>query len=59
VGLNIFVIRNIAPDIPLSDVIWGTVPFVILMALAVLLLCLVPGISTGLPDLVMGPAAAR
>jgi TRAP-type C4-dicarboxylate transport system permease large subunit len=59
VGLNIFVIRNIAPDIPLGDVIWGTVPFVILMALAVLLLCLVPGISTGLPDLVMGPAAAR
>jgi C4-dicarboxylate transporter, DctM subunit len=59
VGLNIFVIRNIAPDIPLSDVIWGTVPFVILMALAVLLLCLVPGISTGLPDLVMGAAAAR
>ena len=59
VGLNIFVIRNIAPDIPLGDVIWGTVPFVILMALAVLLLCLVPGISTGLPDLVMGPTAAR
>jgi C4-dicarboxylate transporter, DctM subunit len=59
VGLNIFVIRNIAPDIPLSDVIWGTVPFVILMALAVLLLCLVPGISTGLPDLVMGAAAGR
>jgi C4-dicarboxylate transporter DctM subunit len=59
VGLNIFVIRNIAPDIPLSDVIWGTVPFVILMALAVLLLCFVPGISTWLPDLVMGSATAR
>jgi TRAP-type C4-dicarboxylate transport system permease large subunit len=59
VGLNIFVIRNIAPDIPLGDVIWGTVPFVVLMALAVLLLCCVPGISTGLPDLVMGPASAR
>jgi tripartite ATP-independent transporter DctM subunit len=59
VGLNIFVIKNIAPDIPLKDVIWGTVPFVILMALAVLLLCLFPGIATGLPDLVMGPATAR
>jgi TRAP-type C4-dicarboxylate transport system permease large subunit len=59
VGLNIFVIKNIAPDIPLKDVIWGTVPFVILMALAVLLLCLFPGIATGLPDLVMGPAVAR
>ncbi|WP_029004686.1 TRAP transporter large permease [Azorhizobium doebereinerae] len=54
VGLNIFVIKNIAPDIPLKDVIWGTVPFVLLMMAAVVLLCLFPQISTGLPDLVMG-----
>ncbi|PZA13693.1 TRAP transporter large permease [Rhodopseudomonas palustris] len=59
VGLNIFVIRNVAPDIPLSEVIWGTLPFVLLMMLAVLLLCFVPGISTWLPDLVMGPESAR
>ena len=39
VGLNIFVIKNIAPDIPLSDVIWGVLPFVVLMALAVAVLC--------------------
>ncbi|MGL3107858.1 TRAP transporter large permease [Bradyrhizobium sp. BR 1432] len=54
VGLNIFVIRNIAPDIPLRDVIWGTLPFVLLMAFAVVLLCLAPSISTFLPNLVMG-----
>ena len=54
VGLNIFVIKNIAPDIPLSEVIWGTLPFVVLMLLAVILLCLAPQIATGLPDLVMG-----
>ena len=59
VGLNIFVIKNIAPDIPLSDVIWGVLPFVLLMMLAVLLLCFVPGISTALPDLVMGPDGSR
>ena len=59
VGLNIFVIRNVAPDIPLSEVIWGTLPFVLLMMLAVLLLCFFPGISTGLPDLVMGPDGGR
>ncbi len=46
VGLNIFVIRNVAPDIPLSEVIWGTLPFVLLMMVAVLVLCFVPGIST-------------
>jgi TRAP-type C4-dicarboxylate transport system permease large subunit len=59
VGLNIFVIRNVAPDIPLGEVIWGTLPFVLLMAGAVVLLCLVPQISTWLPDLVMGPESLR
>jgi C4-dicarboxylate transporter DctM subunit len=54
VGLNIFVIKNIAPDIPLRDVIWGVMPFVVLMFIAVLLLCLFPGIATGLPDAIMG-----
>jgi tripartite ATP-independent transporter DctM subunit len=54
VGLNIFVIKNIAPDIPLGDIIWGTVPFVILMFIAILLLCVFPQIATGFPDLVMG-----
>jgi TRAP-type C4-dicarboxylate transport system permease large subunit len=55
VGLNIFVIKNVAPDIPLGEVIWGVLPFVGLMLLAVILICLVPGIATWLPDLVMGP----
>jgi C4-dicarboxylate transporter DctM subunit len=54
VGLNIFVIKNIAPDIPLSDVIWGVLPFVGLMLVAIILLCIFPGISVGLPNLIMG-----
>ncbi len=54
VGLNIFVIKNIAPDIPLGEIIWGTLPFVILMAIAVLILSLFPEIATGFPNLVMG-----
>jgi TRAP-type C4-dicarboxylate transport system permease large subunit len=59
VGLNIFVIKNIAPDIPLSDIIWGVVPFVMLMLLAVVLICVFPGIATGLPDAVMGVVVAK
>ncbi|MQQ99692.1 TRAP transporter large permease [Glaciimonas soli] len=54
VGLNLFVIKNIAPDIPLSDVIKGTLPFLLLMVFAIILLCIFPGIVTGLPDLLMG-----
>src|SRR5262249_38756038 len=54
VGLNIFVIKNIAPDIPLRDVVWGVMPFVVLMILAVIVLCIFPEISTWFSDLVMG-----
>jgi C4-dicarboxylate transporter, DctM subunit len=54
VGLNIFVIKNIAPDIPLSDIIWGVLPFVGLMLFSVVLICVFPGIATGLPDMLMG-----
>ena len=54
VGLNIFVIKNIAPDIPLRDVIWGVMPFVALMMIAVVILCVFPEISTWFPNLVMG-----
>jgi tripartite ATP-independent transporter DctM subunit len=54
VGLNIFVIRSVAPDIPLAEVIRGTLPFVALMAVAVLLLCTIPQIATWLPNIVLG-----
>jgi TRAP-type C4-dicarboxylate transport system permease large subunit len=54
VGLNIFVIKNIAPDIPLRAVILGVLPFLGLMFAAIVLMCLAPAIATGLPDLVMG-----
>jgi len=59
VGLNIFVIKNIAPDIPLGDIIWGVLPFVGLMLLAVLLICFFPGIAVALPDWIMGAVPAR
>ncbi|HVI74801.1 MAG TPA: TRAP transporter large permease [Anaeromyxobacteraceae bacterium] len=54
VGLNIFVIKNVAPDIPLKDIVWGVMPFIGLMVAAVVLLCFVPGIATWLPDAVLG-----
>ena len=52
VGLNIFVINKIAPDIGLKDIIWGTFPFVFLMMAAIVILCVFPGIATWLPNLV-------
>jgi TRAP-type C4-dicarboxylate transport system permease large subunit len=54
VGLNLFVIKSIAPDIGLRDIVFGVLPFVALMLLAVVIVCVVPGIATWLPDHVMG-----
>jgi TRAP-type C4-dicarboxylate transport system permease large subunit len=56
VGLNLFVIKNIAPDIPLSDVIWGVMPFVALMTLSIVVLCLGPEIALWLPDKLIATA---
>ncbi len=55
VGLNLFVIRNVAPDIPLKAVVWGVLPFVLLMIVAVFLLSIFPGIVTAFPDWALGP----
>ena len=45
VGLNLFVIQGIAPDIKLRNIIWGTLPFIVIMVLGIVLLCLVPARS--------------
>ncbi|WP_439138061.1 TRAP transporter large permease [Roseicyclus sp.] len=55
VGLNLYVINSIAPDIPLKKILVGSLPYVGCMVLAIVILCFFPGIATWLPDLVMGP----
>ena len=56
VGLNLYVINGIAPDISLKTILKGSLPFVACMVIAILLLCVFPGIATWLPDIVMGKA---
>ncbi len=55
VGLNLYVINGIAPDIPLKTILVGSMPFVLCMVLAIIILSVFPGLATWLPDLVMGP----
>ena len=54
VGLNLFVIKNIAPDIGLAEIVRGVLPFVLLLFLAVLLICAFPALALGLPAWLMG-----
>ena len=54
VGLNLYVINGIAPDIPLKTILLGSLPYVGCMVVAIFLLCLFPEIATWLPTAVMG-----
>ena len=54
VGLNIYIVNAIAPDVPLTKVMWGTLPYVICMMLAIVILCIFPEIATWLPNHLMG-----
>ena len=56
VGLNLYVINGIAPDIKLKTILLGSLPYVLCMVAAIVLLCLFPQLATWLPDTLMGPA---
>jgi tripartite ATP-independent transporter DctM subunit len=59
VGLNIYIVNSIAPDVPVTTVMWGTIPYVLCMFLAIVILCVFPEIATWLPDHLMGPVTRR
>ena len=52
--LNLYVINGIALEIPLNKIIKGTLPFVMCIVIAIILLCIFPDIATWLPNYVMG-----
>ena len=52
VGVNVFVIKGIAPDIPLYRIFRGILPFLVALIIFTILLIIFPKIATFLPDLV-------
>jgi len=55
VGLNLFVIQGIAPDIKMRSIIWGTLPFIFIMVFGIALLSWFPEIALWLPGRMMAP----
>lgn len=56
VGLNIYIVSAIAPDVPLMRIMWGTLPYVVCMMLQIVILCVFPDVATWLPNHLMGAA---
>ena len=53
IGLNLYVVQGVRGGGPMTDVMLGALPFVVVMALMVALLALFPGLAMWLPDTLM------
>jgi tripartite ATP-independent transporter DctM subunit len=56
VGLNLYVISSIVPDVSLPTVLKGALPFMICMVIGIILLSVFPEIATWLPGYLIGKA---
>lgn len=52
-GINLFVVKSIAPKVPMRDIMAGSLPFLAILALASLILVLVPEIALVIPRSMM------
>jgi len=52
VGMNVFVINSIARDVPLGAIYRGTLPFIAIDLVRLVILCAFPALSLWLPSLV-------
>ncbi len=50
VGLNLYIVQGIAPDVPLSQVLKGSMPFLFLLGLGIVILCIWPELALWLPN---------
>ena len=54
VGVNLFVLKGLGHDVSMRDIVLGVVPFAAVMLVVLVLLYLVPGIATWLPETMAG-----
>ncbi|MBN2808147.1 MAG: TRAP transporter large permease [Deltaproteobacteria bacterium] len=50
VGLNLYIVQGVAPDIHIGKVLKGVVPFIVLLFVGILILCIFPDLTTWLPS---------
>jgi len=55
VGLNLYVLKGVAPQVPLPTVLKGSLPYVLIMFGFMVVLSVFPGLALWLPNTLMGP----
>jgi len=53
VGMNVYIIKGVAPEIPLEVIFRGIWPFLMALIVCLIILMAFPGIATFLPDMVL------
>ncbi|MDR5651185.1 TRAP transporter large permease [Ruixingdingia sedimenti] len=54
VGINLFVMRSVAPDVPILSIIKGVIPFISVDVIRVAIIAAFPAVSLYLPNLLFG-----
>lgn len=54
VGLNLYIVKSIAPDVPMSHVLLGVIPFVIIEFIVIACVCIWPELALWLPNKMIG-----
>ncbi len=54
VGLNLYIVKTIAPDIPMSRILLGVIPFIIIEILVIILVTIWPELALWLPNKMIG-----
>ena len=54
VGLNLYIVKNIAPDVPMSHVLLGVLPFLIIEVMVIVAVCIWPALALWLPNKMIG-----
>ena len=49
VGLNLFVVKDVAEDVELRTIIKGVAPFIVIMAIMLIIVALIPDLALWLP----------
>ncbi len=54
VGINVFIVKSVAPDVPLKEIFIGVLPFLIAMIIAMIFIIMFPAIALYLPNTMIG-----
>jgi C4-dicarboxylate transporter DctM subunit len=54
VGLNLYIVKSIAPDVPMSNVLLGAAPFLVIDVIVIICVCIWPGLAVWLPNKMIG-----